>query len=278
MTMRLLATTIGQRLYEMVPLAGWTIVLLLTLLLAFAGIVIAQWSKGRIVRMMSRTPVGGNVTVLAGNIVFLLVLLVTLLFIFRLYGLDATALVAILSIGTVAVGLALQDVLRNVFAGVYLLIEQPFRIGDTIVADGREGEVESIEVRTTVLRMADGTQALVPNAVVLATTVMNRTAYPTRRVVVQIAGLTDDLESVQHAVDMALAGKPYLAEMPGPRVHLESIVDGKATAIVELWRRADRDLSPSVLPALQAAFPDANVVLQSAGPTAAAARPPAVTT
>ena len=204
----------------------------------------------------------GNLAVLLGNVAFIAIAVITVLIALRLLGIDSAAVVTVLGVSTVAVGLAMQDMLKNLFAGVYLLLEQPFRIGDTIVVDNREGEVESIEVRTTILRMRDGTQALVPNAIVLATTVMNRTAYPTRRVSIKIAGLTEDLETISNRVAEALAHHPDLAETPTPHVHIESVADGKTTVVVDVWRRADRDLSPKVLLELRSAFPQSSVSVQ----------------
>lgn len=242
--------------------AGLIVNLVLTLLIAVAGLAAARAAKRRLVRAVGRTKASGNLAVLLGNAAFIGVVAVAVLLALQLYGLDATALVAVLGVGTVAIGLALQDVLKNLFAGIYLLLEQPFRIGDTIVVDNREGEVESIEVRTTVLRMRDGTQALVPNALVFATTVMNRTAYPTRRVSIRISGLTAEMDEINRRVMAALADAPGLAQTPAPQVHIGAIEDGKTTVIVDVWRRADRDLAPEVLLALQAAFPGAGVTLQ----------------
>jgi small-conductance mechanosensitive channel len=242
--------------------AGFLINIILTILIILVGLTLARWGKQRIVRAVARPQVSGNLAVLLGNAAFIGVIIITALLALRPFGLDATALVTVLGVSTVAIGLALQDMLKNLFAGVYLLLEHPFRIGDTIVVDNREGEVESIEIRTTVLRMRDGTQALVPNAVVLATTVMNRTAYPTRRVSIKVAGVTEDLEAINERVKAALADHPDLAQTPAPQVHVAAIDDGKKTVNVDLWRRADRDLPPSVLPALQAAFPGASVSIQ----------------
>jgi small-conductance mechanosensitive channel len=262
-------------------LVGWVTPRLLSLLLALAltllvaalGVGIARWSRGRIVRTVGRTRIGANLSVLAGNLMFMSVILVTIIIVLGIYGLNLTAVFTVLGVSTVAIGLALQDVLRNIISGIYLLLEHPFKIGDTIIVDGREGEVESIEVRTTVLRMPDGTQALVPNATVLTTTVMNRTAYPTRRVVIRIGGLTDELDDIQRTVTAALAGMADLADFPGPRVHLEAVADGKETVTVDVWHRADRPLPATVLPALQTAFPGSTVGLAGApAPTPPAAR------
>jgi small conductance mechanosensitive channel len=236
--------------------------LILTLLIAVVGLALARAARRRLVRAVGRTRASGNLAVLLGNTAFIGVVALAVLLTLQLYGLDATALVAVLGVGTVAIGLALQDVLKNLFAGAYLLLEQPFRIGDTIVVDNREGEVESIEVRTTVLRMRDGTQALVPNALVFATTVMNRTAYPTRRVSIRISGLTAEMDEINRRVMTALAGAPSLAPTPVPQVHIGAIEAGTTTVIVDVWRRADCELAPEVLLALQAAFPGAGVTLQ----------------
>ncbi len=76
---------------------------------------------------------------------------------------------------TLAFSLALQDILKNFFSGVYLLLERPFRVGDTIKVKEQTGVVENIGVRTTQLRTVDNVQILVPNATVFSEVVANQT-------------------------------------------------------------------------------------------------------
>jgi small-conductance mechanosensitive channel len=78
-------------------------------------------------------------------------------------GINQTALAALTGAMVVAVTLALQDVLKNFVAGVYLLVERPFRIGDRIRIAGEEGVVSDIGARTTVLRNDRGQDVQVPN-------------------------------------------------------------------------------------------------------------------
>jgi small-conductance mechanosensitive channel len=262
MTVQSLIDALLEQIKPAESAAGMIINLALALLEVVLGLWLARLAKRHVVRLFSRPHVSGNLAVLLGNVAFIGIAVLTALIALRLLGVDSAAIVTVLGVSTVAIGLAMQDMLKNLFAGVYLLLEQPFRIGDTIVVDNREGEVESIEVRMTVLRMRDGTQALVPNAIVLATTVMNRTAYPTRRVSIKIAGLTEDLEAISHRVAEALANHPGLAETPAPQVHIEAVANGKTTVVVDAWRRADRDLSPTVLLALRSAFPEGSVSIQ----------------
>lgn len=91
-------------------------------------------------------------------------------------GVDLTALATAIGIATLAFTLAMQDVLRNFIAGVYLLIEQPFRIGQRIKIREFEGAVQSVSVRVTILKRDDGAQIVVPNAVLFSEAIVNRDA------------------------------------------------------------------------------------------------------
>ena len=108
---------------------------------------------------------------------FLLVawLLVTLLFVLGILGVSPAGLVAVAGAVGLAFSLAMQDILKNFFSGIYLLLERPFRVGDTISVKEQTGVVENIGVRTTQLRTIDNVQVLVPNATVFSEVVANRT-------------------------------------------------------------------------------------------------------
>lgn len=102
-------------------------------------------------------------------------LVVTALVVLSILGVNPTGLVAVLGAVTLAFSLALQDILKNFFSGVYLLLERPFRVGDTIKVKEQIGVVENIGVRTTELRTVDNVQVMVPNATVFSEVVANHT-------------------------------------------------------------------------------------------------------
>jgi small conductance mechanosensitive channel len=89
-------------------------------------------------------------------------------------GVDLGALATFVGLGTVAVTLFLQDVARNLISGLYLLIERPFEIGDTILVKGEQGTIEDIKVRTTLLRNPAGELVIVPNAVIFTEIVVQK--------------------------------------------------------------------------------------------------------
>lgn len=89
-------------------------------------------------------------------------------------GFDLTAIAASLGLVTLALTIALQDVFRNIFAGLYLLLERPYQLGQRIKVKDVEGIVEQIRLRVTVLRKDDGALAFVPNGILFAEIILNR--------------------------------------------------------------------------------------------------------
>jgi small-conductance mechanosensitive channel len=90
-------------------------------------------------------------------------------------GVPLTTFVTVLGVAGLGISLAMQDVLKSFVAGTFLLFERPFRIGDEISVKDQRGVVEHIGIRTTRLRNADNVQYIIPNAVVFAEVVANRT-------------------------------------------------------------------------------------------------------
>ena len=74
-------------------------------------------------------------------------------------------LVKLLGVGTVAIGFAFQNILQNFLAGILLLLQEPFQLGDFVSVTGIEGTVHDIQSRATVVSTKDGRQVWIPNAV-----------------------------------------------------------------------------------------------------------------
>ena len=75
-------------------------------------------------------------------------------------------LIKLLGIGTVAVGFAFQNILQNFLAGILLLLQEPFRLGDFISVTGIEGNVSDIQARATIVTTREGRDVIIPNAVI----------------------------------------------------------------------------------------------------------------
>ena len=112
------------------------------------------------------------------------VLVWTLLFMLSLsaLGINITALVAGLGIGGIAVALAVQNILSDLFASLSIMLDEPFAVGDFIVIDQFAGTVEHIGLKTTRLRSLDGEQVIISNNDLLASRIRNYTSLRERRV------------------------------------------------------------------------------------------------
>jgi small-conductance mechanosensitive channel len=134
-------------------------------------------------------------------------------------GVNAAFLLTFGGLASLAIGLAFQDVLRNVLAGIWLLVERPFRIGDLIAVGDSTGVVQTITLRTTALRTGDGRIAILPNLTVFSGVVVNSSAYGQRRYTISLRIERDhDLEAAMRAARRELEATPQASKQPPPSI------------------------------------------------------------
>jgi len=121
-------------------------------------------------------------------------------------GYDVGALIAGLGIGGLALALAAQDTVANLFGGITIFVDQPFTINDHIKINAFEGIIEEVGIRSTRIRTFEGRLVTIPNKVFAESAIENVTAEPTRRVIVML-GLTYDTsqERIQEALEILKA-------------------------------------------------------------------------
>ncbi|MDR9391302.1 MAG: mechanosensitive ion channel family protein [Trueperaceae bacterium] len=124
----------------------------------------------------------------------LLLYVVVLLLVLENLGVDITALLAGIGIGAVAIGLALQNILGDLFASLSILFDKPFEIGDFVVVDDLSGTIENVGLRTTRVRALSGEQLVFANADLLQSRIRNYKRMRERRAVIAL-GVTYDTPS-----------------------------------------------------------------------------------
>lgn len=238
-------------------LIAFTIHAVEAVVVALVAIVIARLLRQRVAAGLLRARADPHVATLASNAVLVGVYALAATLIVSLLGGNWTSAVTILSAGTVALTLALQDVLRGFVAGVYLLLERPFAIGDRIKVRDVEGTVEAIDLRTTVLRGEGAGVVVVPNATVFAEILTNRSLGHLTRTTARIsklpAGSADPLPAIEEAVSRlpGLVGAPRLDEVTADE-------DGLAVA-VSVAHAPDAEIAPALAARLRERFPAAAV-------------------
>jgi hypothetical protein len=252
-------------------------------------------------RALARTRAHASARLLLDRMVQFGGLVVGALWVLSILGVQLTVLVTLVGMAGLAVSLALQDVLKNLVAGLYLLVERPFTIGDRVQFRTYQGVVENVQLRTTALRTATGERVVVPNAMIFAETVVNRTAYGGRLVSLRVVIPVPDrlgTGQVSPAADWVLPGESGLSTLgpislggvslggdegserkraeevlrivretggyvafPAPRVLVESLTRRMITLRAEVWAEDARTASSRLAWAVRKCLPVATVIV-----------------
>lgn len=154
-------------------------------------------------------------------------------------GIDVTGIVALASVLTLAVSLALQNMLGNVIGGLTLLYTHPFRSGDFVEIAGQSGTVQEIGMTYTKLATPDNKLVSIPNSAVVAAQIVNFSATGTRRVDVSVSASYE--VPTQKVIDaLALAGTmDNVLLTPAP----EALVAGYGESAIQynlrVWVKAE---------------------------------------
>src|SRR5437016_14548294 len=206
------------------------------LLLFLISVVLARFVRAAARGQLKRTHVDPAVSLLVARLAYLGTLLLGVIVFFTVWLKNPTLVFGGFGFFALALSLAFQDILKNFIAGIFLLLERPFRIGDEITVDNHTGIVENIEMRATTLRTSDGEQVITPNSLVYTGTIINRTRYPTRLFTltakvpggVALDGLTDTLKE-------QIQSRPEIAKDPPPPIALQPSIEGGLTLEVRYW-------------------------------------------
>lgn len=158
---------------------GWFIALALQLAL-WMDMGVRLWTESLTRDGKARNPV---TTTLIGIMLRIVIWTMMLLSILANLGVDITAMVASLGVGGIAIALALQTLLSDVFASLAIGVDKPFEIGDFVVFGEVAGNIEHIGLKTTRIRSLSGEQVVCANADLLSQIVHNYKRMNTRRIV-----------------------------------------------------------------------------------------------
>lgn len=154
-------------------------------------------------------------------------------------GIDVTGIVALASVLTLAISLALQNILANVIGGFTILSTHPFHSGDFVEIAGQAGTVEDINMTYTRLATPDNKQVSIPNSAVVAAQIVNYTAAGTRRVDVAVSASYEmDPEAVIEALTAAGQVEKVLAN-PAPFAAVESYGESAVRYTLRVWCRSE---------------------------------------
>jgi len=152
------------------------------------------------------------------------------------YGDFLQSLATIAAAATLAIGFAMQDVIKNFVAGVFIFTDRPFRIGDWIEWDGHSGIVEDISFRVTRVRTFDNELLTVPNSDLTDGVIKNPVAKETLRLQVPFGiGYDDDIERATEIIVEEAERDPEILDDPAPSVRLTELGDSSVALTSRIW-------------------------------------------
>lgn len=179
-------------------------------------------------------------------------------------GFDLGDIIATLGIGSVAVGFAFQDIFKNFLAGIILLVEEPFRIGDEVIIGDYKGTVKNISIRTTQIRTYNGEKVLLPNSTVFTDAVKVVTAYDSRRTDLAVGvDYNTSLPQAAQILNSAIAKVEGVLSEPQPEIDLVNFGDSSIDFVVRYWTNPQqkqlRNVQTRAMIAIKKALDVANI-------------------
>jgi len=173
-------------------------------------------------------------------------------------------IVGLLGLGSVAIGFAFQDIFKNFLAGILLLLNEPFKLGDQIIVNEFEGTIEDITIRSTQIKTYQGERVIIPNATVFTSPVQVLTAMPHRRT--DLALGIDYNTSLSAAIEtllQSIKNVQGVLSTPEPEVDAVGFGDSSIDLMIRYWTLLQkvqvRQTKTRVIVALKKACEQANI-------------------
>ncbi len=151
-------------------------------------------------------------------------------------GLDMGPMIAGLGVGGFIVGFAFQETLGNFAAGMMLMLNEPFQVGDFIEAAGAAGSVTDVNIMATTLTTGDNRVITIPNRKVWGDKIVNVSAMDVRRLDLQVGiGYSADIERALTTIEALLDANTKVRSEPKPVIAVNELADSSVNLIVRPW-------------------------------------------
>ena len=214
----------------------WLAKIGLAVLILIVGWVVSGWLRGLVRRGGDRTRMDITVSKFVSNIVRWTILVLAVVTALDQVGVGTASFSAVIAATGLAIGLAFQNSLSNLAAGVMLLVFRPFKVGDTIKAAGITGTVNEVDLFSTEIDTPDGRRIVVPNGPIASGAIENLSHHPRRRadVTVQVA-IGTDVEKTRAALVAAAQASGNVLKDPKPEIGIADMTPRTITWSVGVW-------------------------------------------
>lgn len=224
-------------------------ILLLALAIFLIFWIIARIEKAITLRVIKKLKDKEKVelTILFDRLTRIGVLIFGTIFALSIAGVNLAALITGLGLVGFVLSFALQDYIKNFLAGIIILTQKPFIIGDQIEIGQFSGKVSAIEMRFTILKAFDGREILISNADILSKAIIRTTAYPIKQSKIEIIlEYKKNLRDLMKLIARAIKDTEGVQAQPEPKVLIVGMEDKKIKLNFFYWAGSSKENELSV--------------------------------
>lgn len=226
----------GQALLERLIL--WLPNLFATLVVLVIFFVLYRVLDGVTRRVMGRTRADPAAQEITSRLIRYVVLGLGLVMAASQLGFNVASLLAGVGILGLAIGLAAQESLANLVAGLTILWDRPFRIGDHVTVSDTFGKVQEIGLRTTRIRTVTQLDVILPNKEIINQKITNHTLNPMMRLDIPVGiAYGEDTREARRVLLAAVEGHELLLEKPESEVVVTELADSSVNLHLRVWLR-----------------------------------------
>lgn len=208
------------------------VIAVVVLLIAF---LVAKMLSLYLRRFLKEKVAKGHLEIIA-KVVSYTIIIVAVLAILPIIGVKLSGLLVAGGIAGLAIGFASQSIIGNLISGIFLMIERPIKIGNSVNIEGTGGIVEDIRIISTTIRTFDGLYIRVPNQKVFTASITNFVANVARRFE-YVVGIrySDDADKALETIKNIIEDHPLALKNPAPQVFVDNLGDSSVNIIVRIW-------------------------------------------
>jgi small conductance mechanosensitive channel len=206
------------------------------LLIFFIGLWVIRFLRSRLRNRMLKRGVHSSLQPFFLSLTITTLYVLLIIWVMNIVGLEMTIFTTIIGAFSVAAGLALSGTFQNFAGGVLILLLKPFELDDSIIAQGQDGKVMSIQIFYTVLLTADNKTVIIPNGKLFNEVIVNVTREGKRRLDFEVKiAYANDLDKVKAIINNAITNSADLLTDPAARVGIISMEVDSVRLTINVW-------------------------------------------
>jgi small conductance mechanosensitive channel len=218
--------------------------LIISVLILIIGFWLAKVLSKGLRRVLRKSNTDEGLVTFATSVVSMVLKILVVVTSITQIGIEMTSFVALLGAAGLAIGMAFSGTLSNFAGGVMILVLKPFKVGDTVMTQGEQGEVKEIQIFNTYLYTTDNKVIILPNGPVANGNIINFTKADKRRVdwTFSIA-YGDDFETAKRLLETFIKEDKRILNEPEPFIGIALLSPSSVDLTVRVWVYTD-DVRP----------------------------------